>query len=124
MHDTVRVVVKALTQQFQAFLENQKNQPQYDSGDEGLGGDDSREVPRPRCRPPVHFEENKRQDDKKVWELGMRIEVLEFQGGLQPKEFIDWLCTIEEVMEFKGVPEEMKVPLIATRLQSKAAAWW
>ena len=27
-------------------------------------------------------------------------------------------------MEFKGVPEEMKVPLIATRLRGRAAAWW
>ena len=27
-------------------------------------------------------------------------------------------------MEFKGVPKEMKVPLIATRLQGRVAAWW
>ena len=53
----------------------------------------------------------------------MRTEVPEFQGSLQPKEFIDWLCTAKEVMEFKGVPEEMKVPLIATRLRGRAAAW-
>ena len=48
----------------------------------------------------------------------------EFQGRLLPKELIDWLCTAEEVMEFKGVPEEMKVPLIATRLQGRATTWW
>ena len=47
----------------------------------------------------------------------MRTEVPEFQGSPQVEDFIDWLCTAEEVMESKGVPEEMKVPLIATRLQ-------
>ena len=56
-------------------------------------------------------------------ESGMHTEVLEFQGILQPEEFIDWLCTTEEVIEFKGVPEEMKVPLIASRLQGRAVAW-
>ena len=43
----------------------------------------------------------------------MHTEVPKFHGGLQPEEFIDWLYTAEEVMEFKGVPEEMKVPLVA-----------
>ena len=97
-------------------VQNQQNQPQYDSSDEGLGGGDYWEVPRPRHRPPIRFKEKIRQDDKRMWELGMHTKVPEFQGSLQPKEFIDWLCAIEEVMEFKGVPEEMKVPLIATRL--------
>ena len=41
-----------------------------------------------------------------------------------PEEFIDWLCTAEEMIEFKGVPEKIKVPLTATRLRGKAAAWW
>ena len=50
----------------------------------------------------------------------MLTEVPEFQGSLQPEEFIDWLCTAEEVMQFKGVSEEMKVPLIATRLHGRA----
>ena len=45
----------------------------------------------------------------------MCTEVPEFQSCLQLEEFIDWLCTVEEVMEFKGV-EDMNVPLIATRL--------
>ena len=27
-------------------------------------------------------------------------------------------------MEFQGVPEEMKVPLVATRLQGRAITWW
>ena len=54
----------------------------------------------------------------------MCTEVPEFQGSLQPEEFIDWLYTAEEVMEFNGVLEEMKVPLIATRVRGRAATWW
>ena len=54
----------------------------------------------------------------------MCTEVPEFQGSFQHTEFIDWLCTVEEVMEFKGVLKEMKVPLIATRLRGRATEWW
>ena len=55
-----------------------QNQPQYDLGNEGLGGDDFHKVPRLRRRPPIRFEEDRRQDDKRVWELGMRTEVPQF----------------------------------------------
>ena len=83
--------MEALTQQLQALIiavQNQQNQPQYDSGDEGLGDDDYREVPWPRRRPLVRLEEDRRQDDMRVWELGMRTEVAEYQGSLQPEEFV------------------------------------
>ena len=53
----------------------------------------------------------------------MRTKVPELQGSLQPEEFIYWLYTAEEVIEFIGVLEEMKVPLIATRLRGRAVAW-
>ena len=46
----------------------------------------------------------------------MRTEILKFYGGLQLKDFLDWLATVEEIMEFKGVPEDKKVLLIATKL--------
>ena len=54
----------------------------------------------------------------------MGTEVSEFQGSLYPEQFIDWLCTAKEVIEFKEVLEDMKVPLIATRLRGRAAVWW
>ena len=53
----------------------------------------------------------------------MCTKVPKFQGSLQPGEFIDWLYTAKEVMEFKGIPKEMKVPLIATLLRGRAT-WW
>ena len=56
------------------------------------------------------------------WESAMRTKVPEYHSSLQPEEFLEWLCTIKEVIEFKGVPEEMKVPLVATTLRGRAAA--
>lgn len=58
------------------------------------------------------------------WEAGLKIGLLEFQGFLQPEEFLDWLFAIEEILEFKEVPENKRVPLVATRFRGRAAAWW
>ena len=83
--------MEALRQQFQTFLatQNQQNQNPYDLGDEGPRGDDFWEVPRQRCRASIHYEDNRRQDTKRVWESGRHTKVPEFHGSLQPEEFID-----------------------------------
>ena len=47
----------------------------------------------------------------------MRTEIPEFHGNLQVEEFLDWLATVEEIFEFKGVPENKRVSLVATRLR-------
>ena len=75
------------------------------------------EIPPPR-RPVREVEENRR------WETGMRTEVPEFQGNLTPEEFLEWLGIVEEILEFKNVPDNTKVALVATRLRGRAAAWW
>nr|GEV94334.1 hypothetical protein [Tanacetum cinerariifolium] len=68
--------------------------------------------------------QNPREDDRR-WESGMRVNIPEFDGNtLNPKGFIDWLVTVEEVFEFKEVPEKKRVLLIATKLRGKASAWW
>ena len=45
------------------------------------------EVPRRHHRGDV-------EEDHRHWETGMRTEIPEFHGSLQPKEFLDWLATI------------------------------
>ncbi|KAJ9546716.1 hypothetical protein OSB04_019259 [Centaurea solstitialis] len=71
-----------------------------------------------------HLDRRPRESDRR-WEDGMRIDVPEFDGeSLNPEGFIDWLVTVEEVFEFKGVPEDKRVALIATRLRGRASAWW
>ncbi|GJV73204.1 reverse transcriptase domain-containing protein [Tanacetum coccineum] len=67
---------------------------------------------------------NQREDNRR-WESGMRINIPEFDGKtLNPEGFIDWLVTVEEVFEFKEVPENKRVSLIATKLRGRASAWW
>ena len=72
----------------------------------------------PHFRRPAQPEENRR------WESGMKTEVPEFQGNLQPEEFLEWLGVVEEILEFKNVPNTAVVALVATRLRGRAAAWW
>ncbi|GKA80579.1 reverse transcriptase domain-containing protein [Tanacetum coccineum] len=58
-------------------------------------------------------------------ESGMRVNILDFAGDtLSPEGFIDWLVAVKEVFEFKEVPENKRVPLIATKLHGRASAWW
>ncbi|KAH7844240.1 hypothetical protein Vadar_025932 [Vaccinium darrowii] len=46
------------------------------------------------------------------------------EGGLTPEEFLDWVAAMDEVLEFKQVPEDKRVSLVATRFRGRAAAWW
>ena len=56
------------------------------------------------------------EDDKRHWETGIIIKIPEFHGSLQPEEFLDWVATVEEILKFKGLLEDKRVPLVATRL--------
>ena len=47
-----------------------------------------------------------------------------FNRGLQPEEFLDWIAAVEEVLKFKGVPKDRRVSLVATKFRGQAATWW
>ncbi|KAH7569029.1 hypothetical protein JRO89_XS06G0091100 [Xanthoceras sorbifolium] len=64
-----------------------------------------------------------RVEDIRRWESGMRTEVPEFHGSMQPEEFLEWIGIVEEILELKRVPEREKVALVAMRLRGRAAAW-
>jgi len=49
-----------------------------------------------------------------------RVEVPEFEGKLDPKEFLDWLHTVERIFEYKDIPNDKKVKLVALRLRKYA----
>jgi len=38
-----------------------------------------------------------------------RVEVPEFEGKLDPEEFLDWLHTVERVFEYKDISDDKKV---------------
>ena len=58
------------------------------------------------------------------WESGFKLNIPEFKGALQPDEFLDWVASVEEVLDFKDVSLDKRVPLVATKLRGRAAAWW
>jgi len=53
-----------------------------------------------------------------------RVEVPEFEGKLGLEEFLDWLHTVERVFEYKDIPDDKKVKLVALRLRKYASLWW
>ncbi|PKI66258.1 hypothetical protein CRG98_013339 [Punica granatum] len=64
------------------------------------------------------------EDDRRCWESWMRTEIPKFHGKLKSEQFLDWLATVERILEFKGLPEDKHIPLVATRLRDRATAWW
>jgi hypothetical protein len=68
-------------------------------------------------RPPAQAHANR-------WESGFKLDIPEFSGGMQPEEFLDWVTAVEEILEFKEVPDDKRVSLVATKFRGRAAAWW
>lgn len=58
------------------------------------------------------------------WEGSFLVDILEFHGGLKSDDLIDWLVSVEEILEFKQVLLDCHVPLVAMRFQGHAATWW
>jgi hypothetical protein len=55
---------------------------------------------------------------------GFKLNIPKFQGDLQPKEFLDWVLTVEAVFEINGVLDERQVSLVVHTFQGRVAAWW
>nr|GFB49723.1 reverse transcriptase domain-containing protein [Tanacetum cinerariifolium] len=99
---------------------NRHREDEDEESEENPFGDgsssDEQSVLRPR--------RNQREDNRR-WESGIRVNIPDFDGDtLNPEGFIDWLVAVEEVFEFKKVPENKRVSLIATKLRGRAFAWW
>jgi len=54
----------------------------------------------------------------------IKVDISDFEGNLQPDDFLDWLQTVEHVFEYKEVPEEKKVKIVAAKLKKHASIWW
>ncbi|PKI73706.1 hypothetical protein CRG98_005947 [Punica granatum] len=128
-------MMEPLTQRMAALIGNQNqgnpnpnpnlNPNQEESGEELEGDNYFADIPCRQQRGPI--EDDRRcsiEDDRRRWESGMQTKIQEFHGSLKPEEFLDWLATIEEILEFKGVPENKRVPLLAIRLRYRATTWW
>ena len=49
-------------------------------------------------------------------DYNFKVEIPEFQGSLELKDFIDWLNTVERVFDYYEVMDENKVKLVTIRL--------
>jgi hypothetical protein len=92
-----------------------------DSDDEG---NPFAPAPRFRGRNPMRRDQIPREGENRRWDTGLKVDIPEFHGELQAEEFLDWINAVEMVFEFKKIPEEYQVPLVATRFRNRASAWW
>lgn len=51
-------------------------------------------------------------------------EIPTFNGTFKPEELIDWLSQVDEILDFKEVPDDRRVSLVTMRLTGRAQAWW
>ena len=63
-------------------------------------------------------EEEPRRTPRREWRApsnsnDFRVELPEFEGKLDPDEFLEWLSTVERIFDYKEVPEDKKVKLVA-----------
>lgn len=55
---------------------------------------------------------------------GIKIDMPDFDGSLNPNVFIDWLSEIERVFEFKGYSDEKKCKVAILKFKGYASLWW
>ncbi|XP_013624698.1 PREDICTED: uncharacterized protein LOC106330838 [Brassica oleracea var. oleracea] len=93
-----------------------------DSEDE----DDNPFAPLQQARRHCNINNNSDSDeehDGRAWKSSFKIEFPEFKGSTNAEELLDWFVTIEKILEFKEVPLEKCVPLLAIHFHDRAAAW-
>ncbi|XP_021969096.1 uncharacterized protein LOC110864356 isoform X1 [Helianthus annuus] len=54
----------------------------------------------------------------------IKVDIPEYDGKLDPDEFVEWLRTVERVFDYKHTVEEKKVKLVALKLRKYASTWW
>jgi len=60
--------------------------------------------------------EPRRRRGGKQLAMGFKVEIPEFEGQLNPDEFLDWMSTVESVFEYKDIPNDKKLKLMALKL--------
>ncbi|GKB62578.1 putative gag-pol polyprotein [Tanacetum coccineum] len=54
----------------------------------------------------------------------IKVEIPEYDGKLDPDEFVEWLRTVECAFDYKATTEENKVKIVAMKLRKYASTWW
>jgi len=53
-----------------------------------------------------------------------KVDIPEFEGKLNPDDFIEWLQTMERIFDYKEIPEDKKVKILALKVRKYASLWW
>nr|GEW95804.1 reverse transcriptase domain-containing protein [Tanacetum cinerariifolium] len=48
----------------------------------------------------------------------------EFEGRLQPDDFLDWHQTVKRIFDLRDILDHLKVKLVAIKLKEYASLWW
>ncbi|XP_026460053.1 uncharacterized protein LOC113360809 [Papaver somniferum] len=115
-YDELSRTVEQLAGQVETLLQRHEHRlpPTDESNSDGTDDDNDTENPFAG-----------RERESRIWESSFRIDIPEFHGsGLTPEDCIDWFSIVEEVLEFKRVPDDRVVPIVATRFRGRAAVWW
>ncbi|PWA49561.1 hypothetical protein CTI12_AA478130 [Artemisia annua] len=81
----------------------------------------------------INSTESNNEEDENPWRpgrynfpqnLGVKVDIPDFESNLHPDEFIDWLYTVERVFDIKNLSDEQKVKLVAIKLKKNASIWW
>ena len=56
--------------------------------------------------------------------FAFKVDIPKFEGKLDPDIFLEWLCTVEKIFDYKEIPEKKKVKLVALKLRKHASMWW
>ncbi|GKV27135.1 hypothetical protein SLEP1_g36340 [Rubroshorea leprosula] len=72
----------------------------------------------------VHHHHPQQNATHKSTNLGIKIDIPNFEGRLQLNEFIDWLHFVARVFELKDIPDNKCVKIVAIKLKKHASIWW
>ena len=53
------------------------------------------------------------------WDQSFKFEIPEFHGSQIAEDLLDWIATVDEILEFKQVPLERCVPMLAMRFRGR-----
>lgn len=59
--------------------------------------------------------------DISQWEIGIKLDLSGFHGGLPAEELLGWINLVDEILAFKKVPDDMSVSLMATHFKGQAS---
>lgn len=94
---------------FEAVSDDEEENPVHHAYSHSSGGS---------TPPHPHYVRNLQQG------YDMKVDIPEFEGKMQLDDFIDWLTTVERIFDFKDVPENHKVKIVAIKLRKHALIWW